>query len=111
MIQESHVKRRGGDARTHRSICRKFCRSPCTRYKAHGSTFARHMFRLRGAVLAVDDGLKPRALFRGIFHLLLDVAQLPLNLAEVLLNVAFCFQRLVAALPNPKWTRLSLDEP
>jgi len=37
----------------------------------------------------------PVALFRGIFHALLDVAQLLLNLAEVLLNVALGFQRLV----------------
>jgi len=31
-----------------------------------------------------------------IFHVLLDVTQLLLNLAEVLLNVAFRFQRLIA---------------
>src|SRR5579864_2214262 len=56
------------------------------------------MFRLLkicSLLIAIDDRLKPSALFRGIFHVLLDVAQLFLNLAEVLLNVAFCFQRLV----------------
>ena len=31
-----------------------------------------------------------------IFHVLLDVTQLLLNLAEVLLKVAFRFQRLIA---------------
>src|ERR1700736_6249112 len=46
-------------------------------------------------LIAIDDVPKPGALFRGIFHVLLDVAQLFSNLAAVLLNIAFCFQRLV----------------
>src|ERR1017187_6181692 len=54
------------------------------------------MFRLCGTLRAVEGGLKPSALFRDILQILLDITNLRLNFAEVLLNVAFCFQRLVA---------------
>jgi hypothetical protein len=48
---------------------------------------------------AVEEALyelKPSALVRDILQVLLDITNLRLNFAEVLLNVAFGFQRLVA---------------
>src|SRR5450759_1490884 len=44
----------------------------------------------------LEYGLKRSALFRGILHVFFDVTELRLTLAEVLFNVAFSFQCLVA---------------
>jgi hypothetical protein len=81
------------DAQIH---LQKDLRNPCACYKAHGPPAAIEMFRLRGVLLAVEDRLKRSVLFRRIFYVFLEVTELRLNLAEVLLNIAFCFQRLVA---------------
>jgi hypothetical protein len=51
---------------------------------------------LKGILFAINDGLMRNALFRGILQVLLDIANLRLKLAEILLNVTFCFQRLVS---------------
>src|SRR5450759_1259854 len=51
--------------------------------------------RLKGYSGRLRYRLTRSALFRGFFHVLLDVPELCLDLAEVLLNVAFSFQRLV----------------
>ena len=59
-------------------------------------TAATDMFRLGRTLFAVDGRPKRSALFGGILQVLLDITKLRLNLAEVLLNVASCFQRLVA---------------
>src|ERR1019366_1297820 len=45
---------------------------------------------------AAHPQLPVTLLFRGILQVLLDITNLRLNLAEVLLNVAFCFQSRIA---------------